>query len=104
MADNLSDYNIMKSKIYVRLYSSDMGIEFPHIMIADDLAAVCYMDLDDGPNSGEYMTANVTNTTLNAWGISFETVLDDARENMESVCEYRSLDAMMKEIMDKWII
>lgn len=100
---NLSSYRSLSSKIYIRLYSSEMSIEYPYKMIAEDLAAVCYVELDSCPESGESMTANVTHAMLNAWGVSFETVLEDARDNMEKKYDYRSMDAVMKEIMDNMV-
>ena len=42
---NLSSYRSLSSKIYIRLYSSEMSIEYPYKMIAEDLAAVCYVEL-----------------------------------------------------------
>lgn len=103
LKDSLSSYSSLSSKIFIRLYSSEMSIEYPYKMITDDLAAVCYVDLDSCPEAGESMTVNVTHTMLNAWGVSFETVLEDARENMKSVYDYRSIDDMMKEIMNNMI-
>ena len=100
---NLSSYRSLSSKIYIRLYSSEMSIEYPYKMIAEDLAAVCYVELDSCPESGESMTANVTHAMLNVWGVSFETVLEDARDNMEKKYDYRSMDAVMKEIMDNMV-
>ena len=103
LKDNLSNYSFLKSRIYIRLYSSEMNVEYPYKMITDDLAAVCYVELDSYPETEEIMTVNVTHTMLNAWGISFETVLEDARENMELVYDYRSIEDMMKEIMNNMI-
>lgn len=99
---NLSNYSNLQSKIYIRIYSAELDIEYPYKMIAEDLAAVCYVELDSCPE-GESMTANVTHAMLNAWGVSFETVLEDARDNMEKKYDYRSMDAVMKEIMDNMV-
>lgn len=104
LKDSLSTYSSLSSKIYIRLYSSEMAIEYPYKMITDDLAAVYYIC----PEAGESMTVNVTHAMLNAWGVSFENVLEAARTNMLAVYDYRSMydtmKGMIKDMIDTKLV
>lgn len=100
--NDLFDYNKIKQNIYIRLYGKDVDIEFPmefpHTTVSD-LIAVCYVDLSN-TETDDSMTTNVSKTMLKAWGVSFETVLKDAQENMLKEFDYHSMFDIMQEMMD----
>lgn len=100
--NDLFDYNKIKQNIYIRLYGKDVDIEFPmefpHTTVSD-LIAVCYVDLSN-TETDDSMTTNVSKTMLKAWGVSFETVLKDAQENMLKEFDYHSMFDIMQEMID----
>lgn len=102
--DDLFDYNKIKENIYIRLYG-DVNVEFPHTTVSEsDLVAVCYVNLSNTETeTTDSMTENVSEAMLKSWGVSFETVLKDARINMLRECDYHSMYEIMKDMMDDMV-
>lgn len=97
----LTDYKSVQSKIFIRLYSTEPAIapDLPHQPVANDLAAVCYVDLGNETETG--YTVNVTNAMLKKWNKDFESVFADAQTNMITCYTYDSMYEILKSIAVK---
>lgn len=106
----LTDYEGVKTKLFIRLYNTEDSGELdgvfntleavPKKRIADNLAAVCYVDIVD-KEDGNY-TTNVTQTLLKTWGIPFDVVFAQAQENMAKVFDFRSINEMIVDTVAEW--
>ena len=84
-----TDYESCKDKVLLRLYNTEVGaIPYPHAKTTDDLAAVCYLQV---ALNGMKCVANVTESMLSKWNVSFEDVLMQARKNMCGICDFENL-------------
>ena len=97
----LTDYKSVQSKLYIRLYSTEPAIasDLPYQTVADDLAAVCYVDLGNEPEMG--YTVNVTDAMLKKWNKNFGAIFADAQANMAGCFTYDSMYEILKSLAGK---
>ena len=100
--EGFSNYDSMKTKIYVRVINAKMNSELlkslPHICYFD-LAMIAYWAVEEeGIRKG---TANVTNGLLKLWNIDKETLFFDAIANTKEINPPRlmHISDMMREIL-----
>ena len=103
VAKLLTDYEAVKIKLFIRLYNTedpgdanevyDTLKTVPKKKIADDLAAVCYVDIVD-KEEGNY-TTNVTKDLLKAWEKTFDEVFAQAQRNMAAIADFSSMNEIM---------
>jgi len=79
----LLDYEQCKGMLYVQLMAKDnvMG-EVPYQML-DDLAVVCYVHIDLGPD--RYGRTAVNDSLIKLWGVSPKEVFDQAFKNSPKI-------------------
>lgn len=103
VAKLLTDYEAVKIKLFIRLYNTedpgdanevyDTLKTVPKKKIADDLSAVCYVDIVD-KEEGNY-TTNVTKDLLKAWEKTFDEVFAQAQRNMAAIADFSSMNEIM---------
>lgn len=98
--DEIIRFDKMKDRIMYRIINKEANAEFlkdvPWVEVADDLALVYYLDLDDGA------TVTIRNELMEIWDVSEEVLFDVAEINTpnKKPCEIRTLPEIILEMME----